>query len=404
MSLIKRAHDARTKAEMEIRSILDSAEADGREITAEDEAKIAALDTESREWTARMGELLDAEEKRSSIEAAYAAHTAVEADAPAAPAPAARDFEQELREVAAGTRRSVEVPAEKRALSVGSATAGGHTVPTSFYDRLIAHMVEVSGVRQAGPTVFNTASGETIQIPVTTSHGAAAVATEGNAVPASDPAFAQRSLGAFKFGQLITLSRELVEDSGIDLLGYIAQTAGRNLGLASGNEYVNGDGTNEPEGVLTNASAGVTSATGVTGGPTGDKLIDLYYSVISPYRNSPSCAWLMRDSTVALVRKLKDSQNQYLFQPSLVLGTPDMLLGKPMFTDPFVPAAALNAKSIVFGDWSAFFIRDVGGIRFERSDDYAFNTDSVVFRALVRTDSVLTDQTGALKVFLGAAS
>jgi HK97 family phage major capsid protein len=93
-----------------------------------------------------------------------------------------------------------------------------------------------------------------------------------------------------------------------------------------------------------------------------------------------------------------------MFQPSLVAGTPDTLLGKPIYTDPFVPAIATAAKSIIFGDWSQFFIRMVGGVRFERSDDYAFANDLVTFRALLRADSVLVDQTGALKHFIGNAA
>jgi HK97 family phage major capsid protein len=142
----------------------------------------------------------------------------------------------------------------------------------------------------------------------------------------------------------------------------------------------------------------------VVGAFTADNLIDLYYSVIAPYRNSTSCGWLMRDATLGSARKLKDSQGQYLWQPSIQVGAPDMLLGKPVHTDPNVAAIALNAKSVAFGDISQYFVRMAGGVRFERSDDYAFNSDLVTFRAIIRADGLLVDQTGAVKLFAGGAS
>ena len=125
---------------------------------------------------------------------------------------------------------------------------------------------------------------------------------------------------------------------------------------------------------------------------------------MAPYRNSQSCSWLMKDSTLAAVRKLKDTTNQYLWQPSVQVGVPDTLLGKPVVTDPNVAAVALSAKSVAFGDFSAYFVRQVNGVRFERSDDYAFNTDLVTFRALLRGDGLTVDQTGAIKVFTGNAA
>ncbi len=107
---------------------------------------------------------------------------------------------------------------------------------------------------------------------------------------------------------------------------------------------------------------------------------------------------------MAAIRKIKATTGEYIFQPSMVVGTPDTLIGKPIFIDPFIAAIALSAKSIVFGDISQFFVRIAGGVRFERSDEFAFSTDLVSFRALLRADSLLIDQTGAVKYFLGAAT
>ena len=102
--------------------------------------------------------------------------------------------------------------------------------------------------------------------------------------------------------------------------------------------------------------------------------------------------------------KLKDTSNQYLWQPNNIVGQPDTLLGKPVIVDPSVPAVALGAKSVAFGDLSAYWIRVAGPIRFERSDDYRFNTDEVAFRTVISADGILGDQTGVVKHFIGNAA
>ena len=109
------------------------------------------------------------------------------------------------------------------------------------------------------------------------------------------------------------------------------------------------------------------------------------------------------DSTLATARKLKDTTNQYLWAPGLA-GAGDTILGKPVVTDPNVAAVALSAKSLAFGDLSAYYVRLAGGIRFERSDDFAFQSDLVTFRCIVRGDGILVDQSGAVKHFVGNAA
>ncbi|MEV6791253.1 phage major capsid protein [Streptomyces sp. NPDC051320] len=293
---------------------------------------------------------------------------------------------------------------QQRALSIATATAGGDTVPTSFYDRLVQHLIQNSAIMQSGATVLNTASGETIQVPKTTAHSSASIVTEGGTIGESDPAFGQVPLGAYKYGALIQVSRELLDDTGVDLEGYLAMQAGRALGNAFGAHAISGSGTGQPRGVVTDATVGVTGGTGIGGAFSSDDIIDLFFSVIAPYRRSPASVWMMADSSIAAVRKLKDTTGQYIWQPGLQAGVPDTILGKPVLTEPNVAAVATAGKSVVFGDMSQYFVRMVGGVRFERSDDYAFNSDMVTFRALLRADGALVDLTGAVKTFAGAAS
>jgi HK97 family phage major capsid protein len=110
------------------------------------------------------------------------------------------------------------------------------------------------------------------------------------------------------------------------------------------------------------------------------------------------------DKTIGSFRKITDTVGRPIWEPSAVLGSPDLLLGKPLVADPFMPALATSALSIAFGDFSQFFVRLVGGVRFERSDDFAFGSDLVTFRAILRADGTLVDQTGAIKLYKGATT
>lgn len=400
-ALIKTLAEKRQNIWNESRALLDAAEAEKRDLTAEENevferqsADMTALRTriDSIETTMRENSEAEATEKRLLGERSEQR--------------GGEDVNEDLRSFLKGETRQMAFPADgkvwTRALSKGTATAGGNTVPTTFYDQLVEHLVDTTSVLQAGATVLNTSSGEVIEVPVTTSHGAAAAVAEAGALAGTDPAFAKRTLGAFKFGQLITVSRELVDDTAVDLVGYIARAAGRNIGLALGAKLAVGTGTTEPWGVITRATTGVTGGAGVTGAFTADNLIDLMFSVVAPHRVNGS--WLVKDATLGSIRKLKDGASRYLFDPAATVGQPDTLLGRPIYTDANMASVALSAKSVAFGDLSTYFVRIAGGVRFERSDDYAFGNDQVAFRAIIRADGELADQTGSVKLFVGNAA
>jgi HK97 family phage major capsid protein len=409
---IQRLLETRANVWEQAKAHLDTVESEKRELTGEAKDTWDRFNADLADLDARVKELTDLEERNTRAEEARAKYGEIK--------PAADDerskLEGELRAMLKGERRSVDIkpekridfnalrPSEKRANVVGTNTAGGYTVPTDFYPNLIEHMILVSGLLSAGPTVLQTASGEPIQVPKTTAHSTAALIAEGAAIGESDPTFGQITLNSYKYGLLLQVSTELVDDSGVDLLGYLAREAGRATGNAFGADGILGNGTAKPTGVTTVSTLGVTGSTGVGGTLTFDNVIDLFYSVISPYRASPEAAWLLNDTTAGVIRKLKDSQNRYLWEPSLVAGAPDLILGKPVYTDPNIATVALSAKSLLFGDWSRYFVRMVNGVRFERSDDYAFNADLITFRCLIRADGNLIDRTGAIKHFVGGAT
>lgn len=406
--------ERRNRVWEEAKALADLAADENRNFTGEEQAKWDSLNAELDALDRRIKAVIDGEQRAKDAEEAMSRLRGEPAQRSGGPAAAGNE---ELRRFVTGEGpRFFEVkptgPVNFRDLSKLTAGAGGNTVPTSFYDRLVAHLIETSAIMQAGATILNTSSGENIQVPKTTSHSSAAIVTEAAAISESDPAFGQITLGAYKYGTLIQVSRELLSDTGVDLEGYLAMQAGRALGNAFGAHAITGTGSSQPRGLVTDATLGVTGPTGTstsfgtqtTAGEGGDLLIDLFYSVIAPYRMSQSCRWIMNDSTAGVVRKLKGSDGQYIWQPSLVAGTPDTILGKPVLTDPNVADVGVSAKSVLFGDMSQYFVRLAGGIRFERSDEFAFNSDLVTFRALMRADGALVDLTGAVKYFVHSAT
>jgi HK97 family phage major capsid protein len=408
--VVKRLRDRRANVWEQAKALADRAAEENRALSAEEEGEWQSLNAELDALDKRIKNVLDGEQRAKDAEEAMSKLRGEPRKKVTGNGGTQAQGSEELRTFLRGEGPRVfdvvpDGPVDFRDLTKGTSSAGGYTVPTGFYNRLMAHLIENSAILQTGPTVLNTQSGENIQVPKTTSHSSAAIVAEAAAISESDPAFGQLTLGAYKYGVLIQVSRELLTDAGVDIEGYLSMQAGRALGNAFGTHMVTGSGSSQPRGVVTDATLGVTGATtGVSGLFTADELIDLQYSVIAPYRASRSCYWLTRDATLGKIRKLKDQNDQYLWQPSMIVGAPDTLLGKPIVTDPNVAAVATSAKSVLFGDFSQYFVRFAGAVRFERSDEYAFNTDLVTFRALLRADAALVDLTGAVKYYVGAAS
>ena len=407
MSDIKNLIEQRQNIWAQAKTLLDAAESENRDLSAEEQGSYDKMTGDLTSLRARIDRMAERAQNDQDIAESLRSLGIGSTEGQ----PGGADLTEQFRDLAKRRVSEVNISArdfgkalESRALAKGAAATGGATVPVAFYDRLVEHMIESSGLMQLNPTVINTTGGETLQVPVTTSYGAAALYAEAAAIAGTDPAFAQRSLGAYKYGQLVLVARELIEDSAFDLAGFIAKVAGRNVGLALGAHLVTGSGVAQPTGVITSATTGVTGAAAVTGAFSADNLIDLMFSVIAPYRNSASAGWLVKDSTLGAIRKLKDGASRYLFEPAAIVGQPDSFLGKPIQTDPNVAAVGLAAKSVAFGDFSAYFVRMAGGVRFERSDDFKFDTDQVAFRAVIRADGVTADQTGAIKLFVGNAA
>jgi HK97 family phage major capsid protein len=276
---------------------------------------------------------------------------------------------------------------------------------TDVYGRIVQHMAETSSVMAAGATVITTETGEDLIVPKSTGFVTSAIIAEGASITESDPTLATTTLKSFKYSNYFEISQELANDTPTNLLDFLARQAAMSLGLGTtgfGNHLINGVGTTEPRGLLLDAVIGPTAVTG-TGTSLGtqgtanqgtDALWNLIGSVAEPYAAAGSAAFLMRNASDVIVRKLKDTTGQ----PVQGLTERGRILGYPSFVDPFMPAMATTAKSILFGDFSRYFIRIVNGVRFERSDEFRFQNDLVAFRCIVRLDAALIDL-GALRHF-----
>lgn len=414
MSLINDLQARRRSIWHEAQALLERAEREKRDLNAAEEsswqqmnADLDALDDNIRKMQASEQRGRDTAEAFARLGVDVPTNRSVstaDADVDLAFRNAILNNDSRPIEVHAVNRRSGFQPGlERRDLLT---TSGSGLLGTTFHDRLISHMVDSAAILAAGATVLQTETGETYKVPKSTAFSTASITTEGSAITESDPTLGSVSFSAYKYGFITQVSYELAQDSAFDLLGFLAQQAGTAIGNGFGAHAITGTGSSQPRGITIDTTLGVTGGTGVTGAFTLDNLIDLYHSVPEPYARSRSAGWLMRNATLGAVRKLKDSQNRPIFSIDAPAGSgaSGTLMGRPVYADPTMPAVALSAKSVVFGDLSKYWVRQVGGIRFQRSDEFAFNQDLATFRAVARLDGALVDTTGAVKHFSGAAT
>lgn len=274
----------------------------------------------------------------------------------------------------------------QNALQIGTDSEGGYLVPDEF-ERTLIQALEEEDLFRSLAKVITTSSGDR-KIPVVASKGTAAWVDEEGIIPESDDAFGQVSIGAYKLATMIKVSEELLNDNVFNLEGYIAREFARRIGAKEEEAFFIGDGSGKPTGIFHStggAAVGVTSAS--TTAITVDEIIDLYYALKSPYRRN--AVFVTNDTTVKAIRKLKDGNGQYLWQPSVQAGQPDTILNRPLKTSSYVPTLAAGAKTLAFGDFSHYWIADRQGRSFQRLNELFAATGQVGFRATQRVDGKL---------------
>lgn len=269
----------------------------------------------------------------------------------------------------------------QNALSVGTDSDGGYLVPEEYEKTLVDKLQEENFFRKLG-TVIHT-SGDR-KIPVVTGHGEASWMEENGLYPDSQDTFGQQSIGAYKLGTAIRVSEELLNDSAFDVETYIANEFARRIGTKEEEAFLIGDGKSKPTGVFGSAELGVTAGTTSI---TFDDVIDLYHSLRTPYRKK--AAWILNDSTVKTLRKLKDNNGNYIWQPSVTVGTPDTILNRPCYSSSFAPELAAGKRPLIFGDFSYYWIADREYRSFKRLNELYAANGQIGFLASQRVDGLL---------------
>jgi HK97 family phage major capsid protein len=274
----------------------------------------------------------------------------------------------------------------RNALEVGEDSEGGYLAPDEFERTLIEALEEENLFRQLA-NVISTSSGDR-KIPVVATKGTASWVDEEGEIPESDDSFGQISIGAYKLATLIKVSEELLNDNVFNLEGYISREFARRIGSKEEEAFFLGDGLGKPTGIFNNTGGGEIGVT--TASETAikvDDVMDLFYSLKSPYRKS--AVFLTNDSTIKAIRKLKDNNGQYLWQPSIQAAQPDTILNRPVKTSTYVPSIASAAKVMSFGDYRYYWVADRQGRSFKRLNELFATTDQVGFKATQRVDGKL---------------
>lgn len=368
------------------KAFLDTHTAENGLMSAEDTAEYERMEQE----VVDLGHAIEREERAAELER--------EMNAPVSPNLASRPEQQ--RETKKGVasdaykdafwkhmrdqeRRNAEL---RNALQVGELSEGGYTVPDEF-ERTLVQALEEENIMRGLVHVITTSSGDR-KIPLVTSKGAASWVEEEAAIPESDDAFGQITLSAHKVGSMIRISEELLHDSAFDLAAYITGEFARRVGAAEEEAIITGNGTHKPTGLLhatLGAETGVTAA--AVAAITADELIDLQHSLKSGYRRK--ACWIMNDACVKLLRKLKDGNGQFLWQPGLLLGQPDTLLNQKVLTSNYMPLPAAGNKAILYGDYSYYWLADREGRSLQRLNELYAANDQVGFKITQRVDGRL---------------
>lgn len=270
-------------------------------------------------------------------------------------------------------------------LTIGEDAEGGYLVPDEYEKKLVEGLEDEVFFRGMAH-VIRTSSGDR-KIPIITGHGEAAWMDEGEQFTESDDTFGQTSISAYKLGTLIKVSDELLNDSVFDLPGYISREFARRIGAKEEEAFFIGDGKGKPTGIFDTKGGAQTGVTTSGTGITFDDVMDLYYSLRAPYRNKAS--WILNDSTVKAIRKLKDANGNYIWQPSVREGEPDRILNRPYKTSIYVPELAAGNRVMSFGDYSYYWIADRQGRSFKRLNELYATTGHVGFLACERLDGKL---------------
>ncbi len=269
-------------------------------------------------------------------------------------------------------------------LQEGNDAAGGYLVPVEYDKRLVDVLTEENIMRSIATKI--TTSGEH-KINIAATKPAAAWIEEGGALTFGDATFDQIMMDAYKLHVAIKVTEELLYDAAFNLEGYIIDQFGKALANAEEDAFLNGDGKGKPMGVFDTTNGGQYNTTTSTANISADDIINLVYTLKRPYRKS--AAFITNDKTLASLRKLKDNNGAYLWQPALTAGEPDRLFGYAIHTSQFAPEAAAGKAAMAFGDFSYYNIGDRGSRSMQELKELFAGNDMVGYVMKERVDGRL---------------
>lgn len=378
---IKRMEEQRANLFSQIKDVIDGAETEGRGLDSSELEKIDRIEAEIESAERSISTAKTTEERM--VEASAAAKGFV-------PVETGNSDDVALRSLVNGEVRSAN-------FEFRDITSSDSLVDRGFADEVFMAARAIGPILETSQ-VFSTAEGNEIVYPVMSAYSTAALRTEGSALPESDPTFTNITLGAFKYGVLVPVSNELLNDSTLNIQSIIAEQAGNALGFILNSEHTTGDGSSKPNGIVTASSEGVIGA-GTT--PTADEIIELVFTVGSAYRQRPGAGFMVSTQGMQALRQLKDGDNRYLYD--VRVGEPDQFMGYRVHENVHMADLGNDAKSIIFGDLSNYKVRLAGGISISQSADFAFNEDITTFRAIARADGDLANA-DSIKYWAGVAA
>lgn len=398
------AHDKRNKAIADMRSILDTAASEERDLTPEEQEQIERADADAEKYGKESERALRADELAKQAAEFRGTPERIEGPAPQEQPLTERDLImrgfQAVRDGGGFAYDAESMPSLQPSQTFFRAlqSAGGTAIPTTFTESVIVYQRTVTPMLDPGiVTILETPTGNPIDLPRLTAdpnHGGT-VTAEAGGINELDPTISKVTLTSFKYGVTNLWSSELGQDNVINLEDLLARSTGRELGLDIGAHLTTGTGTTQPNGIV-NAATNAGTANGTALGASNwtfvgpHDLLDLYYSLAAPYRNAPGAGWMAPVEGISKMRKFRDSNQQFLWDVSIVAGQPDVFNGRPVYENPGMAAPASATKSFLFGDLSAYYVRRTP-IRVEFSRDYKFNTDQLALRTIFRVDGNLPD-------------
>ncbi len=378
MDEIKKLLQKRGELVDQMRGLLSKAEAENREMSAEEVEQYDKLDKEQE----RIGNKVKRLERQNELENELDQPTAepIRLGLGSDPErPRASDGYRQAFMAVTRRGQSNVGPQVFNALQIGTDSEGGFIVPESFETRIVEAIQDINEWRQFC-TVITTDSDR--NIPIEDTLGSMEWIAEEGAYTDDDPAFGRVVLGAHKLGRIVRVSEELLQDAFFDLEGYLIRNFGKRFGIAEEAAYVNGDGNGKPRGML--LDAGVTVNAAANNAISDDDVLELYYGLKRPYRRMAVFAF--NDTTLKAIRKLKDNDGQYLWAPGLRAGEPDNILSRPVISSEGIPSIAASTASGLFGDPSYYTVADRLGTVMQRLNELYAANGQIGFRGRRRTD------------------